>query len=297
MRVRGTRPCARWASLQTEAAKPGNEDARAKLEGPIAFYRGVCEANLGQSDQAVESFVTFLDIRSNSTLDSATYSNETVAAFEEARKTVADRSPSLAVTYRSFELAPEASGRDPADKFWADGPVRWILTAEEKKAWSSLTDPNAREAFVERFWTARSTLPGSSGRTYRAEFERRVAFADTYLIQEAEQRGSLTDRGMVFVLLGPPTNARRRGLRSGEDPSESSGLSRVESQEAELAMKSRAAKSPRVGGGPVIHRSGPATRGRRTGPSRRTPNSSRSGTTASRRCPAAFRSGRSTCTT
>ena len=160
-------PCT-LSSLQTDAAKPGNEDARAKLEGPIAFYRGVCEANLGQSDQAVESFVTFLDIRSNSTLDSATYSDETVAAFEEARKMVADRSPSLAVTYKSFEPPPEASGRDSADKFWADGPVRWILTAEEKKAWSSLTDPNAREAFVERFWTARSTLPGSSGRTYRA---------------------------------------------------------------------------------------------------------------------------------
>ncbi len=132
------------STLQTEAAKPGNEDARAKLDGPIAFYRGVCEANLGQSDQAVESFVTFLDIRSNATLDAATYSRETVAAFEQARKTVADRAPSLATTFKSFESTPEASGRDPADRFWADGPVRWILTAEEKSEWSSLTDPNAR---------------------------------------------------------------------------------------------------------------------------------------------------------
>src|SRR5262245_65053284 len=33
--------------LEADAAKPGNETASAQLAGPIAFYRGVCEANLG----------------------------------------------------------------------------------------------------------------------------------------------------------------------------------------------------------------------------------------------------------
>ena len=208
-------------TLQTEAAKPGNEDSRAKLEGPIAFYRGVCEANLGQSVQAVESFVTFLDIRPNATLDSAAYSKETVAAFEEARTTVANRSPSLAVTYRSFEPPPEASGRDPADKFWADGPVRWILTDEEKKEWSSLAQPNTREAFVERFWRERSTLPGSSGRTYREEFERRVAFADAYLAQEPEQRGK-SDRPRYGA--DPPGTAP---VRESQAPAKRRGSERA----------------------------------------------------------------------
>ena len=35
-------------ALEGEAAKPGNEDARRQLAAPLAFYRGVCEANLGQ---------------------------------------------------------------------------------------------------------------------------------------------------------------------------------------------------------------------------------------------------------
>ena len=91
---------------------------------------------------------------------------------------------------------------------------------------------NARVSFVERFWAERDTLPGVDGRSFRQEFDRRVAFADTYLAQDGEQRGSLTDRGMVFVLLGPPTNARRRGLRSEQDPSDSAGTSRVETQAA-----------------------------------------------------------------
>jgi GWxTD domain-containing protein len=225
------------ATLQTEAAKPGNEESRRKLEGPTAFYRGVCEANLDQTEEAVESFATFLRIQPNATMEPAAYSKEVVSAFEEARKVVSDRAPSLAAAYREFQPLPDRSGRDAADRFWADGPVQWILTDEESVEWSRLSESNTRIAFVERFWAARETLPGADGRTYREEFERRVAFADVYLAHDAEKRGSVTDRGMVFVLLGPPTNASRKALRSAEDPSVPSGESRVESQQAKLALK------------------------------------------------------------
>jgi GWxTD domain-containing protein len=225
------------AALQAEAVKPGNEASLAKLEGPIAFYRGVCEANLGQTNEAIEDFATFLKIQPNATIDSAVYSKEAVAAFEEARKVVAERAPSLAAAYREFEPPADRNGKDDPDKFWANGPIQWILTDEEKAEWSRLTEPNARVDFVDRFWASRATLPGSGDRSFRQEFERRVAFADAYLAQDREQRGSLTDRGMVFILLGPPTHARRRALRSGEDPSDPSGESRVETQEAKLALK------------------------------------------------------------
>ena len=202
-------------TLQTEAAKPGNEATREKLEGPIVFYRGVCEANLGQTDEAVENFTTFLKMQPNATIDSTVHSRQAVAAFDRARKEAADRPPSLAEAYAAFALPADAVETDPADKFWADGPVRWILSDGEKKEWASLSDANLRVAFVERFWAARAALPGAAGRSYRQEFERRVAFADAYLAHDAEQRGSLTDRGMVFILLGPPRTASRRPLRGG----------------------------------------------------------------------------------
>ena len=225
------------ATLQNEAGKPGNEEQRDKLEAPIAFYRGVCEASLGQSEDAVEDFATFLAMQPDSTIDSAVYSGSVVAAFDQARKVVVGRAPSLAEAYRLFR-PPRGAGRDPADKFWAEGPARWILTDEEKKDWSSLTDPNAQETFVETFWTARESLPGAGGRTFREEFERRVAFADEFLSQDAERRGSLTDRGMVFVLLGPPKYAGRTALRSGDELS-NAGMSRIESQEVSLGMKGK----------------------------------------------------------
>jgi len=193
--------------LETEAAKPGNEGAQKQLAGPLAFYRGVCSANLGKSDEAV-------------------------AAFEKAQKAAAERAPSLAEAYKEFQPPADAKDRYPADQYWAEGAVRWIMTDSEKAAWSVITEPNARVAFVEEFWTARAALPGADGRTYRQEFERRVAFADQNLAEDEEQRGSGTDRGMVFVLLGPPTYAGRKPMKTGDDKGDAAGLSTVGSQDA-----------------------------------------------------------------
>jgi GWxTD domain-containing protein len=222
-------------SLEAEANKPGNEGAKKQLEAPLAFYRGVCSANLGKTDDAVAAFGVFLKVQPNASIDKSVYSRKAVAAFEKAQKAAADRAPSLAEAYKSFsaEAKPEA-----ADQYWATGPVQWIMTADEKKAWAALTDPNARVAFVETFWTARASVPGTDGRTYRQEFERRVAFADANLAPDPEQRGSVTDRGMVFVLFGPPNWAARKPMRSGDEQDISDGLSTVGSQDAANAQRS-----------------------------------------------------------
>ena len=82
-------------------------------------------------------------------------------------------------------------------------------------------------------------MPGSDGRTYQQEFERRAAFADANLAQDAEKRGSLTDRGMVFILLGAPNWAARKPMRTGDDQDISDGLSTVGSQDAANASAGR----------------------------------------------------------
>src|SRR5580765_8990700 len=61
-------------ALDTESAKPGNEAARKQLEGPLAFYRGVCDANLGKDDKAVEDFAAFQKLQPNAEIDKAIYS-------------------------------------------------------------------------------------------------------------------------------------------------------------------------------------------------------------------------------
>ena len=171
-------------ALEAESAKPGNEAVQKQLEGPLAFYRGVAEANLGQTNEAIADFAAFLKAQPNASIDKAVYSKKAVAAFEKAQKAAESKgSPSLADAYKEFQLPADARQPDPADPRWAEGPVRWILTPQEKKEWSALTDPNARVDFVEKVWGARDAQ-------LRKEFERRVAFADAYLADTAEQPGS-----------------------------------------------------------------------------------------------------------
>ncbi|HWZ86896.1 MAG TPA: GWxTD domain-containing protein [Thermoanaerobaculia bacterium] len=229
-------------ALDAEAARPGNENLKKQLEAPLAFYRGVCEANLGQAPEAIASFQTFLADQPNASMDPSMYSKKAVAAFEEARKTgapapaVPNGSPSLFNSYLEFK--PPANISDPPDEKWAEGPVQWIMTVEEKRTWAGLSSGGERVEFVEKFWEARNPKPGTPDNTFKTGFERRAAFADAHFNQDEKKRGSLTDRGMVFVLLGPPTYGGRRPIKHGEDPSEPIGQTSVGGVNAAMALSS-----------------------------------------------------------
>jgi GWxTD domain-containing protein len=264
-------------ALEAEAAKPGNESARKQLAGPLAFYRGVCSAEVGKKDEAAASFAAFLKLQPNATIDAAVYSKKAVAAFEKAQKDVASRAPSLAEAYKEFEPPVDAKDRYPADQYWAEGPVRWIMTDSEKSAWSALSEPNARVAFVEQFWAARAAFPGSDGRTYREEFDRRVAFADANLAVDAEQRGSISDRGMVFILLGPPSYAGRKPLRTGDDSFDNAGLSAIGSQDQSNAERGAKASAYSNYGRLPSSAQMAQTSGRFVGPGLRAPSAAADG--------------------
>jgi GWxTD domain-containing protein len=123
------------------------------------------------------------------------------------------------------------------NEHWADGPVQWIWTAEEKRTWSELGSGAERQEFVDRFWESRNARPGNPDNMFQTSFERRVAFADAKFAVAEGTRGSLTDRGRVFVLLGPPTYASRKAIGAGEDASEEQGMSTEGSQDVTNALK------------------------------------------------------------
>lgn len=231
--------------LDAESAKPGNEFARPQLAGPLAFYRGVCEANLGNADGARAAFAAFLAIEPGASMDPSMYSKKAIAAFDAARKDLASRTaavptasvdgtPALFQAYRDFRM-PANSG-ESVNSGWAEGPVRWIITADELRRWHDLAIGSDWQEFVDRFWEARNPRPGNADNVFKTTFDRRVAFADANFIQAEARRGSLTDRGMVFVLLGPPAYVGRRPIRAGEDANEAAGLSRVGSRGTSFAQ-------------------------------------------------------------
>jgi GWxTD domain-containing protein len=140
---------------------------------------------------------------------------------------------------------------------WADGPVRNLLNAEERHAFARLSDPVSRSEFVTNFWKSRDASPETPANEFREEFAKRAAFADANFAQD-EVRGSLTDRGMVFILLGPPSYSGRKPLMTGDDVADSSGLSRYGRAEITGAAKGGKTNTDRVAR--IDRVSGPGTK-------------------------------------
>jgi GWxTD domain-containing protein len=206
--------------LEAEVQKPEYEKARGPLRPSAAFYRGVCLAALGKPDEAREEFAIFLAANPDKGIDRRSYPPSVVAAFEQARKSRSgagqtdETLSTLALAYRATLLPPDSS--PPPGPDWMDGPVKYLLTPDESRAFSRLSEDSSRARFVARFWFARDPLPDTPENEFRREFERRVGFADEQF-REGAKRGSLTDRGLVFVLLGPPTGVVRRPITADED--------------------------------------------------------------------------------
>jgi GWxTD domain-containing protein len=91
---------------------------------------------------------------------------------------------------------------------WANGPVKWIMTPEETARWKQVrTDADAK-AFIDLFWARRDPSPGTPANEFHDEFDRRVATADAQFGQ-ARKKGSMTDRGHIFIVLGAPYTVQR----------------------------------------------------------------------------------------
>src|SRR5207253_10095137 len=162
-----------------------------------------------------------------------------IASHDSPRRTLAAHTAlpgstgSLAMAYRSFPR-PRRAAQSSLGEDWADGPVRFLMTSEERHNFSRLADPVSRSEYVTTFWKKRDPRPETPENELRDEFDKRVAFADSRFTQ-GETAGSLTDRGMVFILLGPPTWAGQKPLTSGEDSNDKAGLFKYRPADVRIA--------------------------------------------------------------
>lgn len=239
-------------ALEQESLKEGRENDRTKLTPVLAFYRAACYASLGRGPQAREQFEIFLAFQPDVELDPAVYSRKVVAALEETRRALRSRGQepappganTLLLAYSSFRT-PEVKSDENLGEEWAEGPARFLLTADERRGYARLLDPVTRSEFVTAFWKDRDPRPETASNEFKDEFDRRVAFADSRFTQ-SETRGSMTDRGMVFILLGPPTYVGRRPLTAGEDANDSSALFRFRRADVRIAAQPGGSRKDQV---------------------------------------------------
>ena len=82
--------------------------------------------------------------------------------------------------------------------------TRHFMTRDEEKVFRGLTTTEFRQEFIAAFWEIRDPDPTTVENEFRTELESRFEFVNKYL-REANRPGWDTARGMVYLVLGPPT--------------------------------------------------------------------------------------------
>lgn len=100
---------------------------------------------------------------------------------------------------------PAFAGLSPQLEEWGSGPAKWIMTPEEQRAWRNVTTDGDAVNFIDLFWARRDPSQGTAVNEFKNEFDSRVAFSDRTFVEKRIKRGSLTDRGRVYIVLGAAT--------------------------------------------------------------------------------------------
>lgn len=104
----------------------------------------------------------------------------------------------------SCSLFEEREKLDPeSEKFLSE--TRYIITPEEKKEFLRLP-PEKRKDYIEEFWKRRPA-------GFKEEYYKRIDEANK-LFRGGGRPGWLQDRGMVYIIYGPPTQIERYPMGS-----------------------------------------------------------------------------------
>jgi len=223
--------------LDTNSAQPGFENDRAKLLPVVTFYRGANLAALGRKREAKDAFIAYLGFVPTASIASPPFPKPTVDLFEQARNEAASTTQlSIGAAYAVFKVP--SNWTLASDERWIQTPARYLLTAAQKKEYATFTTNKERAEFIEAVWRQLDPTPTTDVNEFRAEFERRLAFADANFATP-KLPGRETDRAATFVFLGAPTYAALSQLSD-----DSLGRLRVDGNHEGLSEMSNRGTSP-----------------------------------------------------
>lgn len=105
-------------------------------------------------------------------------------------------------------------------KKWLDEEGVYLITAREKAVFLQLRTDRERDIFVDAFWKQRDPTPGTPRNEFQEEHQRRFAYANSYYGRSTPLPGWKTDRGRIYILLGPPRNIEQYSNVNGVHPTE-----------------------------------------------------------------------------
>ena len=81
--------------------------------------------------------------------------------------------------------------------------AHFLFTRHEQKIFNSLVSPEARKRFIQYFWDIRNPNPYADENEFKLLMDERFDYVKAYL-KEGNTPGWKTDRGRIYMLLGPP---------------------------------------------------------------------------------------------
>lgn len=111
----------------------------------------------------------------------------------------------------------EETQREPLSEWskqWLEEVVSYIITKAEKEVFLSLPNELERGKFIENFWKKRDPNPQTPENEFKLDYYRRIALANKFF-GTGGLAGWRTDRGKIYILLGPPNEIQRDMTPSG----------------------------------------------------------------------------------
>ena len=92
---------------------------------------------------------------------------------------------------------------------WLEKEVVYIISAKERAVFLQLGNDRERDIFIDAFWKQRDPTPGMPVNETKEEHYKRIAYADEYFSRDTSRPGWMTDRGRIYIILGPPLDISR----------------------------------------------------------------------------------------
>jgi len=93
-------------------------------------------------------------------------------------------------------------------KQWLEEVVPYIITDVEKEIFANLPNEVERGKFIENFWKKRDPDPQTPENEFKEDYYRRIALANKFF-GSGGIKGWRTDRGRIYIILGPPNEIQR----------------------------------------------------------------------------------------
>jgi GWxTD domain-containing protein len=84
--------------------------------------------------------------------------------------------------------------------------VTYIIRDKERDVFLHLTADRERDLFIQAFWRLRDPTPGTPENEFMTEHTKRFQEANRRFRFGSAREGWMTDRGRIYIILGPPIN-------------------------------------------------------------------------------------------